>query len=310
MSGTNHNLPAFFTSEYEGNFSNEWRQRFSKWRSKVTVRKGGGERFSTNELADIGSAQEITDRLGSQTLEELTGKKRFANYSKWEKALGIDKWDEILLGEIALPKSEAMEQQMGSLNQKIDQIVYAAATGSVTEDDGSGGTQTVAFDTSNQQVAVNYIQPGGTPANVGLTTDKIVNALGKIKTSLKGEPLTEPVYLFATQHDIDTLLQTDSQIASLDTNARRALMDADIPFWAGVNIMYSPSVTVDSATDFANCVMWVPSAIHLGFGQEPQVKADVLPTKRYALQLYADAMVAAVRKKDPGVISILTDQSP
>ena len=140
--------------------------------------------------------------------------KRWISLKPYHRTDWYEEFDEQLLGNIALPKSETLESHRMAFGRRVDKVVIAALADPATT--GEEGTETTALPAS-QIVAVNYT--GGTPANSNLTLAKLIKAksiLGKNEvTGFDAEDQKEIIFVY-TQDQLDNLLENVDEIKNSD----------------------------------------------------------------------------------------------
>ena len=108
---SNLNIPSFFPTE----FATNWEAKVQEVGGKVaeyatpdpTFR---GKEKSYNQIDEESDFDEITARVTSTVLSEVTGGKYWLRTRLFDKTKVFDEWDDDLLGSIALPDSECITE--------------------------------------------------------------------------------------------------------------------------------------------------------------------------------------------------------
>lgn len=273
-----------------------------KERTKLVAAKGAAVRF--NQLG-LSSMAAVTTKNASTPNNDITMPTRWAYPTPYDVSNIVDEFDEFFLGSVSNPSSEIMQSQLAAYNRTVDSILITALTGSAVVTDtttkGIPTTTTVAFDTTNQQIAVNRVPFGGTAANSGLTIDKVRYAKYKLD---KAEAPAEDRILVVSAAEIADLLST-TEVTNQLYNSVRALVDGAVDNFLGFKVVRSELLSVNGS-GYRTCVAYQKnSAVVCDGGRKSYM--DIRPDLSHGLQIRSTAIVGATRLLDNGVVTILTD---
>jgi hypothetical protein len=274
------------------NFKDEmWhlaQQKESKLRNKLRVRNITGESSMFERLAPSAAVAKTTRHTTTPILDlDHSRRKVTMNDYLWADLVDHEDIKRMLVD----PKSEYSRNAAMAMGRQWDSLIIAAAVGDSY--DGTGAT--VAFDTTNQQVAA------GTS---GMTIAKLTEAK-YILDSNDVDPMGRVIVI--SPQELSQLLNT-TEITSADYNTVRALVQGQINTFLGFEFITSTLLT-DDATN-RNCFAFQRDAMALAVASDLEVKVDERPDLSYAWQVFARFSANAGRIDDAGVVSILTALSP
>lgn len=293
-------IPVAYVTQFSDNVHMLSEQRTSRLRGAVMMETDvTGESFNverigqTNTSRGTGSstdpfvANPVNDLHGDTPLDNTPHTRRRGFISTYDCADLIDRQSKVRL--LIDPQSRYTVRHSGIMGRTIDQIILAAAGGSVAE--GHDGTTITAYDTSNQQIA---------SGSVGMTVAKLRNA----KRILDENEVDEmwPRYCILRAQQVDELLE-DDKIASQDYNTVKALVDGKINTFLGFTFIRTELVPLVGSDIGVFC--WASPGIRLALPQPPSSSVDKRPDKRNAMQIYTDMSAGAVRAEDEMVVRIL-----
>ena len=195
------------------------------------------------------------------------------------------------------PKSEYSKNAGYSMGRKWDDLIIGsdgAATPAIADGmlgnayDGTGAT--VAFDTTNQQIA------SGT---TGMTISKLTDA--KYILDNNDVPMEGRVMVVGPQQLRDLLNTTE--ITSIDYNSVKALVKGEISTFLGFEFVVSTRLPLLTAERV--CVAFQRDCVGIGINNDIQVKIGERPDVSYAWQVFARFTANATRIDDAGVVRIL-----
>lgn len=236
-------------------------------------------------------------------LQDLQRRATYLNQYVW--ATLTDRLD--LVEVLIDPNSAFMQNAVMAFNRAKDLEVISAATGTAYADTGAGNgsVSAVAFP-AGQQIAVNYISPGNNAgANTGLTLAKLVRA--KSLLAQAEFPEGSKFYFAYKQQQLDDLLLNVSQVASTFTSDVKALQTGELTSFVGMEFIRSQllSTTGNLSTNFA----YVEMALLLAVGQDARGRVGERADKNYANQVFMDMSIGATRMQEPGVVSVVCDDT-
>lgn len=293
------------TAHFEKEVSTMWelkdQQSDSRLGMAVTTDSFTGKRKQYNQL-EKRTMTEVTTRKGDTPDGNSTTYKYWIYRRKFEDVIIYDEDDQINLNQIALPDSEEVTQMSAASNRTKDSVIISAFD--ATRYIGENGTDTEAFDSTNFQVAVDYVASGST-ANSGLTLAKIA----KTKQIMDEAeiPFGDRFFAHSAQQLQDMLLQ--DKMTSEDYAAVKALTTGQIKEFLGFNFVQTELLSLNSGTDVRTCFAWHKSGIKFAdIGRN--VHIDVRADMRHAKQIRYVYRAGAVRTATNRIVRVYTDESP
>jgi hypothetical protein len=276
-------------------------QKGSKLKSKVRSRSITGdatyfERFSPSDPVAKTARGMTTPNLGNGEADHSRRKVSMKDYS-WGKQVDDQDKRRMLVDPIsAYTKAAGM-----SMGRKWDDLIIGsdgAATPAIDEGmlgdayDGTGAT--VAFDTTNQQIAA-----GGT----GMTIAKLTEAK-YIMDNQDVDPDGRCIVI--SPKALEDLLNT-TEITSADYNTVRALVKGEINTFLGFDFVTSTRLPLVAAE---RCnVAFQKDCVGMAFCKDVTIRTGERPDLSYAMQVYAEFTANATRIDDAGVVNILCTEA-
>lgn len=174
---------------------------------------------------------------------------------------------------------------------------------------GQDGTQTAAYsaDENVNLVPVNYVS-SGTPANSGLTFDKLAQAF----TLLVGNEVEvemEEIYIAVTRFEEKNLYE-QVQFLSKDYREKTVVDDKSkrIQSFLGINFLrFQRLPLVSGSTTIRRVPLWCKSGMHFGEFSPLETSLERNPQKKYRLHPFMETWCGATRSEDYKVIDIRCD---
>lgn len=291
-------IPSYFTTEFSSNWEPLLQQMESRLASSVTSTSFTGKRKKFNQL-DVGSMTEVTTRKGDTPDGDSTGLAYWIYRRKFEFVKRWDEDDDINLGQVVLPTSDEQQSAAMAYNRTRDAVLVQAAFG--TRFIGENGTEEDAFP-ATQDVAVNYVVQGGTPANSGLTVEKII----KTKELFDAAEVPDGERYFVTGSKQITDMLNTTKITNGDYVQVKALVEGKVNQFCGFNFIRYEDLPV--ASSVRSCLAFHKTGLKFAdMGKES--KMDYLPERRHQLQLRVIARMAGVRTQNKKVARIYCDEN-
>lgn len=292
-------------NSYQNNFELLEQQMGSELQDKVRRENIEGE-YTYFDFIDSLDATEVVSRNADTVNEDVSYERRRISLRRFTMAPLIDKFDKIAL--IADPTSDILMDSLYAHGRQKDILLTAAALGTVYT--GHSGETATAFDTTNNQIGVQY---GTSPlANTGLTLAKLRRA----RAILKGHNVSknEPWYFVCTKSQIDNLL-ADSTLTSIDYNNVKSLVDGEVDTFMGFKFVEvngdvggTDIVGVDGS-DYRRCFAYAESGLLLGVGLEKFTDIQQRVDKNYSYQIFSEMWIGAIRTSEKKVVEILCDET-
>jgi hypothetical protein len=287
-------VPVAFTHGYSAEIHRLAAQKSTKFRSAVRVKTGHVGKTGQFERLGASDLVTISDRHGdTPILNPVHSRRRFTMTDKGGAIL-LDRQDEWKM--LIAPGNDYAQNHADSVNRFYDDLVIAALTGNSVAVDDADATSNVAL--SSWDGGSHVIASGGT----GLTFEKVNQV---VRVMNEDEIPQEDRYFAISPQALEDLL-VEPELTSSDFSTLQALRTGAIApetMWMGFKWIMSTRLAVDATPD-RTCIAFHKRAIGLAIAQEIKIETDVLPTKRYAKQVYAETSAGAVRIEEAGVVSV------
>lgn len=282
-----------YVRQFNGTLYRLAQQRGSRFENACRRESQKSEMQFWDRIGVIDPPTTVTARHANTTYLDTPYTRRACTLQDSTCADLLDPFDDIRMK--IDPTSAVMETFADTLARQVDRIWLNAYFGVALA--GKTGTDSVAFDTTNQRVAA---------SSAGLTIAKLREARRKLLAAEVGE---ESLYLAVTARQHDDLLGL-TQVTSLDFNTKPTLVDGMVRYFMGFNIIHSELIpTLDggagSATNPRRCPAWAKSGMILAEGLPLRTTIDRLPQKNNNIQLWAARSVGAVRMEEVKCVEIL-----
>jgi hypothetical protein len=301
------------SKEYSANFEEALGQRMARIEKFVTVDttfKGVSKRYNQIAARELESN---TGRLQATNLREAGYDFYWLFTQAWDDAVPFDQWDDALLGQVSLPTSEVMAEQVAAWARKVDSVIAAAAVGTRTV--GSEDAQTTESLSSDQKVAVNFVA-SGSPANSGLTYAKVLRALEIFNTNEVDIAAEGGLVAFIRAKQVTDLYTSIAQFnqngvytQAIQNIDKDKLLQGQETFWNGILWVPSQRIVHSSSTDIASVPLFTKKGVKFVKDMKPTKMSD-RPDLKHALQIYSSGRLGAVRVRDEAVVEIACDESP
>lgn len=303
-----HGIPEEFRREFTNNLEHEVQQLLSKFSSRIKVEGFEGKENIYNSL-EPRSFKSRNGRLqqSAPTEAELHARK-LTKVPFYDQAI-FDKWDKEFLGKLALPDSETIQAMKAAYARLIDTEVCKAADATVY---GGQEPYVTAIDLPNtQKVDVQLGSPVETPANVGLTPDKLVKAMQIFKEN-DIYPEEEELILAINpkaEQDLYNYIKAAPNDVWANMIARWAETGGNTKLF-GFTVICTNRIVNTAATDIDSCFAYSAKRGLYMAPEKLEIHMDVLPTQQHALQISAYATLGFMRRFEKGVVMIPCDRSP
>ena len=295
-------IPDFFPTEFSTNWNHLVQQKQSRLKEFVTLDTISGKEKSFNQLS--ATAMRLITGRAEQTSEQNTGTaKRWIREQGYDSVDVLDEFDDDLLGSIALPTSNYINNHAMAYMRTCDQVIIDALGGIAYT--GPTGVIATPF-AASQSIAVNYV-PSGSAVNSGLTLAKVIAAKSLFGKNDVDED--EELIFVYSQSQLDDLLLNVAEVKSSDYANVKALVDGTIDRWMGFKWRRSQRPPLNHTPDARTSYAYANSGIVLSDSGR-QVYTDILPMRNHALQIRSVARLGATRLEETKVVRIACDQSP
>jgi len=308
-------ITAAQTEQYRSNILLLSQQKMSYLRATCQEESVVGRTFYGERIGAT-AGQDIEERHGDTPLISTPHSRRRGSMVDWDWSDRIDEMDKIKM--IIDPQSTYVQNAIAAANRRIDKHVYGALGGAAAAGQ-SGGTTINNYDAGECRL----VDADGTVATAGsnhtLVATETALTIAKLLTckQLLDEGDIDPErqrHLATNPYNINQMLNT-TEVKNADYNTVKALAQGQINTFMAFNFIMlqnyqdaikghlvdSPIETADTAVE---CYAWAQGAVKLGVGKEIQTSVDILPTKRYSVQVYMRHSFGAVRVEGPAVVEI------
>lgn len=290
-----------FVRQYSDTIETLVQQGGSVLRNTVTIDKNLRGESKFYEQIGPTIAQQSVSRHEDSPLISTPHSRRRLTVKVYRTGDAIDTEDTLRM--LIDPATEYTRNMANAVGRAIDLEIITQGLG--TAYTGKDGATAVTLP-SSQKVAVNFSY--GTPANIGLTIDKLRKArdiLGKNEAIMPGEP----VYCVLSQQQLTDLLGT-TQVTSADYNTVRALVNGEIDTFMGFKFIRTELLPLDTTTDYRRIMVYPQSAITLGIAQDIETYIARRADKSFQWYSMVQAVFGAMRRQEEKVVEITCDQSP
>jgi hypothetical protein len=298
------------SKEYSANFEEALGQKMARIEKFVTVDptfQGTEKRYNQINAIEL---EANVGRLQNTNLREAEFDFYWLFTQAFDDARGFDQWDDALLGQVVLPTSETMQEQIKAWARKCDTIIAAAAVGSRTV--GSDDARTTEALTSGQKVVVNL----GGGANTGLTYAKVLAALqifmdNEVDVGAEGGLVAfiRSKQVIDLYNSIAQFNQNGTYVQAIQNIDKDKLLTGQEVFWNGILWVPSQRIVHSTSTDIAQVPIFTKAGIKFVKEMKP-TKMTERNDKKHALQIYSSGRLGAVRTRDEAVVEIACDESP
>lgn len=304
---------AFFNS-YTTGYEHVLQERKPQYQGLLREERIEGENEAYDFLGII-DLDEKTTRFGDIPVEDLTHNRRWISPKFFEKAVFVDKLDDIALHTDptsdyiqALAKGEIRRQNITVTNSFFSNVKGGKEPGDDTFVFTESAYVTSTRLTTGGRVIVHDAQNNFTAGGVssGLTIDKLIlakQALGE----LENDP-DDLFYIAVSPKQLSDLLR-EAETQSIDTNIIRSLVAGTVTEYMGFRfvvtnrIVVGSSNDVDSDTNVFKCPVWTKEGMLFAKHQSPIFNVEKVVRKQ-VWQISARVGMAAIRMDEDKVIQI------
>ena len=229
---------------------------------------------------------------GDTEWDGITHTQRWALPAKYKTALPIHEGD--LERMVADPRSRYAQAVVAGMNRKRDNIVMAAATGTVKE-----GPYSAMSDSTFP--AANTIAVANNTSETVLSTDLLIDAK-EILMANEGDMDGGMPYFVTNAKGIADLLK-DDKLTSHDYNIVKALVAGEVDTFMGFKFVRVENIPNDGNTTPGQYLVnsnfaFFPSGLVEATWQDLKIRVDERPDKNYTWQIYATMTCGATRGDD------------
>jgi len=299
-------IPEHYRRAFENNVNHSVQQEKQKIGSKITVKSFDGKEKLYTDMDEFSFVQR--GRLQSSTPDEVLLHKRKMTKTEFKCQKIFDKADKDFLAELGRPDSEVKEAMVFAWNRQVDTDAAIAANATVY-----GGVEpyTTAIDLpSTQTVAVNHVKSGGTPANSGLTPQKLIEAASIFEEN-EIDPLEREICVAINpQAKKDLIAYIETATNDIWAGSIKAWLEGKEAKLFGMTPVMTNRLVTDTATDI-DTVFCYEKARGIWMAQDKlEIKMDIRADLDHAVQISAYAQSAFMRRYEKTVVTIACDRTP
>jgi Phage capsid protein len=304
-------ITSAFVEEYSANVEFLAQQTSSRLASRVRVESQKGKSRFYEQIGPA-TAVKVTSRHQDTPRIDTNHQRRATYLNNYVASDLIDQMDEV---ELLISAQSAYANNFAMAFERAKDLeIITAATGTAYADTGSGnGVVSPVTLPATQQVAVNFVQGGGTGSNSGLTLAKLIQAKSLLARAEYPEG-SRIVFAFR-QQQLDNLLLNVSVVNDIHTSAVKALIAGEVNYFLGMDFVRTQllSATVPGGgtgtdtvcTNFA----YVETGILLAVGMDKKGRVSERDDKNYSVQVWYGMAIGATRMQEPYVVQVSCDES-
>lgn len=312
-------IPVSQVEQYRSNILLLSQQKMSRLRPTCQEEPVVGRTFYGERIGAT-AGEDIEERHGDTPLISTPHSRRRGSMIDWDWSDRIDEMDRVKM--IINPQSTYVQNAIAAANRRIDKHVYDALGGTAAAGQ-SGGTTINNYDADECRLVRSdgNVETAGSDHTAATATVLTIAKMLTCKQLLdEGDIDPERQRHFVTNpYNINQMLNT-TEVKSADYNTVKALAQGQIKTFMAFNFImlqnYSSSTKghlvdcdQETAGEAVECYAWAQGAIKLGVGKDIMTSVDVLPLKRYSVQVYMRHSFGAVRVEGPAVVEIALKKS-
>jgi hypothetical protein len=284
-----------FVLEFGRNVTHLGQQMESRTMKAARVKYASADKFHWERLASANMAAKAS-RLAATPVLNIAHSKRVATGStfSWGEALDANDAARILID----PRSDYVKAGASAYGRQIDTIVLAAAVASAAAGVNGGGSA-VALP-AGQQI-------GGTGGAVGAGLKLTVAGLRQAKLLMDRAEVSPKRWFVTNAKGLQDLLAV-TEVASADYNSVKALVQGELNTYMGFEFIRTELVPVNTGNRKWHLAL-AEGAMGLGISQDRMVRVGEDAAASFALRVYMEATMGAVRIEDAGVVALDVDET-
>ena len=308
------NIPVHFVQSYSTNVMMLLQSKGGKLRPYVTLGNYVGQAASPVEQIGQVAATRIVNRDGDTQYTSPDEERRWVFPVDYDVAQLISRQDRLRL--LIDPTSAYTMNTVNALRRAEDQEILIAfyATALVGVNYGTQVPYNAAGATTasppGTQIAVGF----GAVGSVGMTVAKLKEARRSLRRA--HIDLEDARICCAITSSEESQLLAEIQVIHADYNGGKPVLeDGKLSRYLGIDFVHMEfadptaypyaAASMQSTDGTINyCPVWVEQGMHLGTWNDVETSVDVLPTKRYATQVYGKATFGATRIEEKRVHQI------
>lgn len=232
--------------------------------------------------------------------------RRKCSVTVWTADDYLDKFDQNI---IAPGMAQKYAANFGyALGRAYDDMILLGAVG--TAYGGRNGATAIPYDTANQTVAVNYVDPGNSATNSNLTLPKLRRVLTRL-TGAQALQNDSPalVTVVYTASQLNSLLAIAEGLKLQGTTTDALATGKPNVVFLGMNfVRVDESIVPVDSNGYRQVICFAPDSIYAAEAQDINIAIDWIPTRKSWL-VAGDFQADSARMRDKGVMTILCDET-
>lgn len=289
--------PTFFASEFRAILEPGLQQKGSRLRGLVTVGdmvKGAKQAVELDRIEQVQTGL-VTGQLQPKVFTNATTSRRWVVPISRDLSQPIDHFDK--LKTLQDPTSTNVMNAINAHGRDFDdEILDAFFRNAATGETGAGST---AFDTTNNQIALNF----GASGNTRVTVAKLREAR-RILESYENDFDNDQAFIALSSKELDSL-RADAQVVSRDYNDKPVLVDGKLTGYMGFTFVNTERLQLEPGATWRRVPVWMKSG--MGFRLWEDVTTSVnhrTDIKGEPWEAYSMATFGAVRRDEKRVVEI------
>lgn len=284
-----------YVHEFSSNVWHLGQQKVSRLFPMARVKYASADKFHWERLAAANMAAKAS-RLAATPVLNIAHSKRVATGStySWGEAIDANDASKVLID----PRSEYTMAASSAYGRQIDSILTAAATASAATGVGGGGAGAAL--PAGQQI-------GGTGGATGAGQKLTVAGLRKAKQLMDAAEVSEKRWFITNSKGLQDLLAV-TEVVSYDYNTIKALVMGEIDTFMGFKFVRTELIQTNTGNRKWHLAI-ADGALGLGISQDKMARAAEDPSASFAIRVYLEATMGAVRIEDAGVVALDVDET-
>lgn len=300
-------------NQFSANVFHLSQQKGSRLRGLVRNESQKAEAAFHDRIGSV-SPQKKTGRHSDTTYQDTPHSRRKITLEDYFFADLVDKEDKIRI--LQSPESEYTQAAMNSLGRGMDDEIIAAAVGSSYS--GKAGATAVPLPDAQKLAAFDGTSIVGSGLNV--------QTLRAVKKKFNQNEAGESDLCFAFDAEQQDSLLGETEVTSSDYASVKALVQGDVDSFMGFKFTRTERLLATAGTTTGDrdtgslvtvsvnnvapigstrCFAWQKEGLLLAIGQDMQAKLDIMPTKHYAVQVYASMGIGSTRLEEEKVVEVV-----
>lgn len=298
-------IPEHYMRAFSSIWGHTVQQETALLADRVTVEDFEGKENIYTDLSQVSFVRK-RGRLQKTISQEATANKRKMTRQDFSCHIIFDRGDNQLLGMLGEPTSEIQVEMRMAFQRSMDDGIIEAASGTVY-----GGVDpyvTPITLPSAQKVAVDYV-PSGTPANSGLTPDKLQASIKRFEDNTLNMEREEFVLAIGPKQKEDLFQYVKTAPSSAYAMMIGKWLNNPSEKLFGYTVIVTTRLAKNASTDVRTCLAWSRRGIYAA-PSKMEVMIDVLPDQEHARLISSYGQWGFMRRYEERVVEIYCDESP